>query len=126
MARVSDDDSAFGKALSGLLRAKGYDVTAVTSGSEGLAQFQNVGARAVIIDLLMPDSFGVDIIRQIRASNPETVIIGISGDISLRHKGGGFQSAKDGANIYLSKPFDGDDLIDILEALLKANPRAEA
>ncbi len=117
---VIDDDPAFGKTLTYLLRANGYDVSAVESGAEGLVEFHRNAARIVLIDLVMPGLSGVEVIRQIRAMNSRVVIIAMSGAIPLETRGAGRPAAQAGADICLSKPFDAQELISLLESFLRS------
>jgi two-component system response regulator RegX3 len=120
---IIDDDAEFGKTVSYLLRSNNYDVLAVDSGREGVSQFQNNGAHIILIDLVMPGTTGVEVIEQIREISSQVVIVAMSGAIPLGHRGAGRPAVRAGADICLPKPFEGSELLNLLETFLK--PRAE-
>ncbi len=119
---IIDDDPAFGRALSSLLRAKGYTVFAAMTGPEGVSEFQRTGSRVVLIDLIMPGTSGVEVIQQIREMSSNVVIIAMSGAIPLERRGAGRPAVRAGADICLPKPFEGNELINLLETFLKPPP----
>ena len=64
---VIDDDPAILRTLSTNLRARGYDVSAVETGEEGVHRFEEGGCDLVILDLMLPGLSGLDVCRTIRS-----------------------------------------------------------
>ncbi|MEK7431896.1 MAG: response regulator transcription factor [Cyanobacteriota bacterium] len=97
-----------------------YDVHTASDGAEGLAKAKTGEFDAIITDIMMPKLDGYTMAEQIR-SNPltkETPIIMLSAKGSLEDKVQGFNT---GADDYLTKPFEPQELLVRLKALLRRN-----
>ncbi|MFH0976477.1 MAG: diguanylate cyclase [Spirochaetota bacterium] len=105
---IIDDDPNIGKTLSDILTAKGYDVSAAGSGKEGLDLLKQTPANLVIIDLGLPDISGLEVLGMIKAGNPFTEAIILTGNASLDSA---IEATNRGAFSYLLKPYDIDQLI---------------
>jgi two-component system alkaline phosphatase synthesis response regulator PhoP len=104
------------------LNISGYDVETAIDGAEGLAKAKNGKFDAVIADIMMPKLDGYTICEQLR-SNPETKetpIILLTAKNSLEDKVKGFDV---GADDYLVKPFEPQELLVRLKALLRRSKK---
>src|SRR5664280_2797996 len=106
---VIDDELDIREGLYDLLTLEGgYTVELAHNGTEGL---QKMGARAydlVLLDLMMPDMSGMDVLRQVRQTDTETPIFMITAYGGVE---AAVQALKLGANDYFSKPWDNEKLI---------------
>jgi len=120
MARilVIDDDATVRLSVKLALEDADHAVQVAADGREGTALFRNSPADLVISDIFMPEKEGLETIDEIKRMRPQTKIIAISG--------GGRMDPDDylkiaksvGADRSLSKPFDIQQLVDVVDALL--------
>ena len=96
-----DDEAANVRVLSMSLRSDGYAVVTAYSGEEGLAQFEREKPDIVITDIRMPGMDGLEVLRQIKAMQPEAEIIIITGhgDIDAA-----IEALQYGASDFINKP----------------------
>jgi signal transduction histidine kinase len=76
---VVDDEEKIRKSLSGLLHDNGYDVMTAGSGSECLEILSSQHIDLVILDIVMPEMSGIDVLKKIKEKNKDTEVIMISG-----------------------------------------------
>lgn len=96
-----EDDTQIVEMLQGYLEKEGYDVTAALNGVDGLIRFGQAHFDLVIVDIMMPQLDGIEVIKQIRNQSAVPVIImsAKDGDVD-KAIGLGF-----GADDYIAKPF---------------------
>ena len=120
MARILliEDDDAVRTTLRLILEHVGHTVIEARDGTEGLALFQHATADLVITDIVMPETEGFEVLRELRSTHPPVKIIAISG--AGRDSGADYlQMAKHlGASTVLAKPFSADVLIAAINELL--------
>jgi CheY-like chemotaxis protein len=104
-----DDKVEFLKVLSERLRLRGYQVTAVGSGSEALRAAEQEPFDVIVLDLVMPVMDGVETLRRLRAQDPQSQIIVFSGYATSQEVD---QAMALGANDFLAKPADLDSLME--------------
>ena len=110
---VVDDEERILNFLSTKLKASGYEVLTAGDGVNGLEQAQAQEPDLVVLDLLMPRMDGLEMLKQLRAFSPVPVIIlTAKGTDTDRIKG-----LKLGADDYLPKPFNPDELVARIEAI---------
>ncbi len=110
---IVDDEPAWVKALSLLLRKQGYKVLEATNGRDALVTLSGSKPDLILSDVRMPDMNGFDFLDQVRrtSKNSKTPVIFLSAvdDYDAR------KAAKDlGAVDYLVKPFDEKDMLSVL------------
>jgi two-component system KDP operon response regulator KdpE len=110
---VVDDEERILNFLSAKLKASGYEVLTAPNGVIGLEQAQAQEPDLVVLDLLMPKMGGLEMLKQLRTFSPVPVII-------LTAKGADTDRIKGlqlGADDYLPKPFNPDELVARIEAI---------
>ena len=119
MARilVIDDDELLGEAVRAVLESENHVVGTLTSGEAGLAAIELKQPDLVILDTMMPGMPGEEVLRRIRTSDRvyRTPVL----MLTARRAEPDVQIAmRAGADDYLKKPFDPDQLLARVEALL--------
>ncbi|MEW6659145.1 MAG: sigma-54 dependent transcriptional regulator [Thermodesulfobacteriota bacterium] len=104
---VIDDDKVMRDACYQILSRQGYRVEMAPSARQGLALLEKISFDAVLLDLVMPDVDGLETLKRIRAIDPESEVIIITGYGTIQSA---VESIKAGAFHFLSKPFTPDDL----------------
>lgn len=104
---IIDDEPVIGSALQPVLASQGYGVELAYTGKDGLAAARAGRFSVVLLDLGLPDADGKDLIPQLRALDPLSLLV-----LSARHQEGEKVAALDaGADDYLNKPFGIDELL---------------
>ena len=112
---VIDDDPDIPYYLQYALNQAGYRIISAQNGADGLRLAQEQLPLAIMLDIILPDQDGWQILRSLK-SKPETRNIPVILVSGLDHKGRGFEL---GAADYLLKPFSGEDLLATMERLKK-------
>lgn len=100
---IIDDELIICKLLEDVFKAKGYSVVYKNAGEEGFALVRDNAFDLVMLDLKMPDSDGIEILRRIKEIKPDAVVIVMTGYPSFETVQ---ESLRLGAYDYVSKPFD--------------------
>jgi FixJ family two-component response regulator len=120
---VIDDDPSVRKSLSRLLRSAGHAVETFASAEEFLAREHFDGIGCIILDVQMPGLSGMDL--QVELSKAETsmpiVFITGHGDIPMS-----VEAMRKGAVHFLTKPFDGNDLLRAIGEAIQKDRKAKA
>ena len=121
---VVDDEPNLLRVISYALESAGYTVVTAEDGLEALAQVKNCQPNLVILDVKLPLLSGIEVCRQLR-SDPEMLglpIIMLSARIQVTDKIAGLQA---GADEYITKPVDIDELVVRVTALLERTHRLQ-
>ena len=86
-----------------VLMSAGHQVLVASSAAEGLAAFHTHAPRVVLLDLVLPDRDGLDLMRDMLAQHPETCVIVITANGSINKA---VEAMRAGAHDFLVKPFD--------------------
>lgn len=114
---IIDDDPRNIFALRAVLKAKGYPVITASSAHEGLELLENnKGIEVVLLDIMMPDMDGYEALARIR-SNPELQQVPVIAVTAQAMKGDREKCLEAGADGYISKPIDVDQLLSLLNEL---------
>ena len=117
---IVEDEPALLRALRINLRARGYEVITAADGRTALAGAARRPPDAVLLDLGLPDVDGVTVIHELRAWSRAPVIV-LSGRSGSGDKIGALDA---GANDYVTKPFDIEELLARLRAALRRDTPA--
>jgi two-component system KDP operon response regulator KdpE len=117
---VVDDDAALARALAINLRARGYEVSIASTGREALDSLARTHPDVVVLDLGLPDLDGLDVLHGIRGWNEVPVVV-----LSARTTSDEKVEALDaGADDYVTKPFEMNELLARLRAAVRRASRA--
>jgi two-component system, OmpR family, KDP operon response regulator KdpE len=112
---VVDDEPQILRALEMSLRGAGYDVDTATTGAQALTIAATQPPDAVIIDLVLPDTRGTEVCRELRTwSSVPVIVLSVVGDESEK-----VAALDAGADDYVTKPFGVDELLARLRAALR-------
>jgi len=105
---IIDDEIEIRESLEALLTSEGYDVELAQNATEGERKLESRAWDLVLLDLMMPDKSGMEVLRDVRERDRHTPIFMITawGGVEAA-----VQAVKLGANDYVSKPWDNDKLI---------------
>ena len=105
---VVDDEQSLRIIISQVLADDGHDVTVAANGEEGLELFEKNPFPVVFTDIVMGDLNGLELLKKIKAIQPETQVIVITSHASLDTA---INALRSGAYDYLVKPFEELDMI---------------
>src|SRR3990172_7875401 len=108
---VVEDNDSVRKAVAYLLKKAGYDITSVSSGFAALDKLQQHYFDLVISDYKMENMDGIELLAKIKSKWPATEVIIITAFGSIAR---GVEAIKLGAFDYLTKPFDNEELLEIV------------
>lgn len=105
---VIDDEADIRESLELLLTAEGYSVDLAENAATGLQKFECGIYDLVLLDLMMPDRSGMEVLADIRQRDTETPVFMLTayGSVELA-----VRALKSGANDYFAKPWDNDKLL---------------
>src|SRR5450755_2184306 len=105
---VVDDELDIREGLETLLKLEGYSVDLAPNGTEGIRKIEARAYDLVLLDLMMPDISGMEVLREVRQRDQETPIFMITAYGSIE---AAVEALKNGANDYFSKPWDNEKLL---------------
>ncbi|MFF5855785.1 response regulator transcription factor [Streptomyces sp. NPDC012751] len=120
---LAEDDRAIRHALERALTLEGYDVTAVADGVEALAQTHRNPPDVLVLDVMMPGIDGLQVCRVLRAEGDRTPILMLTALVETADRIAGLDA---GADDYVVKPFDVEEVFARLRALLRRTSPAPA
>jgi DNA-binding NtrC family response regulator len=112
---VIDDEADIREGLQTLLELEGYSVDLAQNGTEGLQKLEAHGYDLVLLDLMMPDISGMEVLTAVRKKDRETPIFMITAYGSVE---AAVHALKLGANDYFSKPWDNEKLAIEIERMI--------
>ena len=111
-----EDDSATAQSIQLMLKSEGYICDTTDLGEDGLEIGKLYDYDIVILDLMLPDIDGYEVVRRLREARVETPILILSGLSEAENK---IKGLGIGADDYLTKPFDKRELIARVQAIVR-------
>ncbi|HLP31466.1 MAG TPA: response regulator [Geothrix sp.] len=103
-----DDDVIYRERLGKALAARGYDVRTAANAAEAMALAEADSPELAVLDLRMPGESGLELLRRLRALDPTTRVLMLTGYGSIATA---LEAVRLGAVHYLTKPADVDDIL---------------
>ena len=119
---IIEDDTATAEFVAGAFKQVGYATMLVTDGETGLAAALHGPYDAAVVDIMLPQLDGLEVIRRVRAAGRTLPIIVLSARGSVDAKIRGLEA---GGDDYLAKPFSVAELVARVQALLRRASRTE-
>lgn len=120
---IVDDEKIIRESLYHWFEDDGYTVEAAESGESALKKFLVESSDLLLVDLKMPGMGGLELLKEVKKINPETIVIMITAYASVNSA---IAAIKDGAYDYVTKPIDPDDLANLVsKAFEQKNLRLE-
>ena len=122
---IVDDDENLRSVLEALLEPKGYEIMQAGDGDEGLQKIKKRPPDIIILDGMMPKKSGFQLAYELKNhSEYERIpIIMLTGVDKASGKTGQYWRAKSRADLYVAKPFDYMELVNMVEKMLKEYDR---
>jgi DNA-binding response OmpR family regulator len=122
---VVEDDPEINRLVGCYVELAGFNYVSALTGADALANARDRFPAAIVLDLMLPDLSGWEICRQLKAdwstcSIPIIILTALDTDDSR------LESLRCGAAVYLTKPFDPDEFLDVLNRLASARSESEA
>jgi two-component system response regulator MprA len=113
-----DDEPNILLALEFLIRQRGFQVVKASNGTEGVALARKHKPEIAVLDVMMPGLDGFEVAKAIRRDPQlkDTTIIFLTAKSAAQDRQKGYAS---GGEIYLSKPFDNQELVDIISEVFE-------
>lgn len=112
---IVEDNSELAEVLCDFLRAEGFIVSVADNGEHAVSMYERYGARLVILDIMLPETDGFEVLRKIR-KNDNTPVIIVSAKTEKDDKLNGLIL---GADDYIEKPYDIDILMAKIHGIFK-------
>lgn len=111
-----EDDPNMAESIELMLKSSDFQVDIADMGEEGLEIGQIYDYDIIILDLMLPDMDGYDVLKQLRAAKVTTPVLILSGlkELDNKVKGLGY-----GADDYLTKPFEKKELLARMQAIIR-------
>jgi len=111
-----DDETSLTELLSMALRYEGWEVATAASGLAAVKTAREVRPDAIVLDMMLPDFDGLEVMRRIRTEQPDVPVIFLTARDALDDRIGGLTA---GGDDYVTKPFSLEELVARLRALLR-------
>ncbi|MWC29583.1 response regulator transcription factor [Paenibacillus sp. MMS18-CY102] len=117
---VVEDDPAISRVLAAYVKKAGFECAVFSQGELAIGQLAVIQPALILLDVMLPEMDGWDVLREVRSRSTCPVIM-------LTAKGGiddRLQGLNSGADDYMSKPFEPDEVIARIQAVLRRPPHA--
>ncbi len=118
-----DDENSLTELLSMALRYEGWEVSTAASGLAAVKTAREIRPDAIVLDMMLPDFDGLEVMRRIRAEQPDVPVIFLTARDALDDRIGGLTA---GGDDYVTKPFSLEELVARLRGLLRRSGAATA
>jgi two-component system OmpR family response regulator len=116
-----DDESSLTELLSMAMRYEGWQVSTAASGSEAVKAAREVRPDAIVLDMMLPDFDGLEVMRRVRSEDPDVPVIFLTAKDAVSDRINGLTA---GGDDYVTKPFSLEEVIARLRALLRRSGAA--
>ncbi len=112
---VCEDEPDIAELLSVLLTSRGYETRKAYTGGQCLSLYQEYEPHLVLLDVMLPDISGWEVLREIRKRGKEPVVM----VTACRRLEDRVKGLSEGADDYIRKPFENDEVLARIEAVLR-------
>ncbi|OBG80262.1 DNA-binding response regulator [Mycobacterium sp. E802] len=113
---VVDDEPGLTELVSMAVRYEGWRVSTAEDGASAIRQFRHAPPDVVVLDIMLPDINGLEVLRQLREAQPKLPVLLLTARESLEDRIAGLTA---GGDDYVTKPFSVEELVLRLRALMR-------
>jgi len=113
---VVDDEPSLAELLASVLRHEGWDIAVAADGSSAIRTAQAFNPDAVVLDVMLPDFSGLEVLRRLRAGLPHVCVLFLTARDAVEDRVAGITA---GGDDYVTKPFSLEEVLARLRGLLR-------
>jgi two-component system, OmpR family, response regulator len=113
---VVDDEPTLAEVLASVLRYEGWEVQTAGDGSSAVRTARDFQPDAVILDIMLPDFDGLEVLRRLRATSPKVCVLFLTARDAVEDRIAGITA---GGDDYVTKPFSLEEVLARLRGLLR-------
>ena len=113
---VVDDEVNLAEVLSSVFRAEGWDARTASTGAAAVREARDMQPDAVVLDVMLPDFDGLEVMRRIRASDPSVCVLFLTARDSVADRIAGITA---GGDDYVTKPFSLEEVLARLRGMFR-------
>ena len=113
---VVDDETVLAEMVSMALRYEGWNITTAADGASAVTATRGNRPDVVVLDVMLPDMSGLDVLRKLREQNPQLPVLLLTAKDALEDRIAGLTA---GGDDYVTKPFSIEEVVLRLRALLR-------
>src|SRR6266487_3187158 len=113
---VVDDEPTLAEVLASVLRYEGWDVRTAGDGSTAVRTARDFQPDAVVLDIMLPDFDGLEVLRRLRANSPHVCVLFLTARDAVEDRIAGITA---GGDDYVTKPFSLEEVLARLRGLLR-------
>jgi two-component system OmpR family response regulator len=113
---VVDDEVNIAELISMALRYEGFEVAAAHTGAKAVSEARSFAPDAVVLDMMLPDFNGLEVLRRMRAADPDVPVLFLTARDSVEDRVAGLTA---GGDDYVTKPFSLEELVARLRGLMR-------
>ena len=113
---VVDDEVNIAELISMALRYEGWDISTAHTGNKAVRQAKECLPDAIVLDVMLPDIDGFEVLRRIRASQPDVPVLFLTARDAVEDRVAGLTA---GGDDYVTKPFSIEELVARLRGLMR-------
>jgi DNA-binding response OmpR family regulator len=113
---VVDDEVNIAELISMALRYEGFEVATAHTGSKAVTAAKTFRPDSVVLDMMLPDFDGMEVLRRMRSSDPGVPVLFLTARDSVEDRVAGLTA---GGDDYVTKPFSLEELVARLRGLLR-------
>ncbi|MFC9541308.1 response regulator transcription factor [Lysinibacillus sp. NPDC056959] len=113
---IIEDEENIARVLQLELQFEGYKADMAHTGTDGLLKYREQQWDLILLDVMLPEMSGIDVLKRIRATESQTPVIMLTAKSEVEDKVKGLDL---GANDYITKPFDIEELLARIRTALR-------
>ena len=113
---VVDDEVNIAELISMALRYEGWDITTAHTGNKAVREAKDHRPDAIVLDVMLPDIDGLEVLRRIRSSQPDVPVLFLTARDAVEDRVAGLTA---GGDDYVTKPFSIEELVARLRGLMR-------
>ena len=117
---VVDDEVNIAELISMAVRFEGWEPSVAHTGSKAVAAAKDLRPDAVVLDVMLPDFDGMEVLRRMRSQHPDVPVLFLTARDSVEDRVSGLTA---GGDDYVTKPFSLEEVIARLRALMRGPGR---